>query len=376
MFVPILPRTKIINKTIVYSDTVLPLKESGENIKISSISNIDEKSLEDCLKTIIESNSDVVFNTIQYSKNNKKIYFYTDKTISMQAWNEKQFFHYKPITSRTEILEEVKNVLLSPKNKDYNCISLYDVLMLLKKYNNEYKSMIHKYKDKLDDIAERIIKDSIVEFDYLKNTLRLSIKINNYSDWKEIYFSKENEDLYVVKSETYYTNEILSALGPTLSEMYDELIKYRDYKDFTYSKFDIKPVNSNFEVEITYNGIKISINTISKEILNEFKLYAPSYMKGYELECNSNIIHEALKDNKDEIFKKIFVKIEDCPEWSKKQLHQIRDKQLTEENRIEEERLNIEMQKQRIKEEERLREERKKQRRLEFKRKFFPWLNN
>ena len=40
--IPTVPRTTIINKTIVYCDTVLSLKDVGSNIKIARISGISE----------------------------------------------------------------------------------------------------------------------------------------------------------------------------------------------------------------------------------------------------------------------------------------------------------------------------------------------
>ena len=50
MFVPVIPNTKIINKTIVYSDTVLTINRTGRNIEITSINNVEEYDLENCLK--------------------------------------------------------------------------------------------------------------------------------------------------------------------------------------------------------------------------------------------------------------------------------------------------------------------------------------
>lgn len=64
MFVPFVPNTTVVNKTIVYSDTILPLKDKGSNLKVTTIENVSESSLESCLKTIFESNPNVVFNTI------------------------------------------------------------------------------------------------------------------------------------------------------------------------------------------------------------------------------------------------------------------------------------------------------------------------
>lgn len=94
MFVPVVPHTTVVNKKILYSDTVLPVKEIGNNLNITSIEDINEQSLEKCLKTIFESNPNVIFNTIQYSKNDKKVYFYTNKEISIKKYKESQFIKY------------------------------------------------------------------------------------------------------------------------------------------------------------------------------------------------------------------------------------------------------------------------------------------
>ena len=111
MFIPIVPyvpNITVVNKNIVYSDTVLPLKDTGNNLKVTSISNVSEFSLEKCLKIIFESNPDVIFNTIQYSKKDKTVYFYTDQEISIKQYEESKVTKYEPITSRPQILEEMK----------------------------------------------------------------------------------------------------------------------------------------------------------------------------------------------------------------------------------------------------------------------------
>jgi len=363
MFIPVVPHvghTTVINKTIVYSDTVLPLKDTGNNLKVTSIEDVSEYSLESCLKTIFESNPNVIFNTIQYSKNDKKVYFYTNQDITTKAYEESKFTSYKPITSRTEILEEVKKVLLSPKNKDNNCISLYDVLVILKRLNNEYDSIEKRYKNRLDYMAHNKIGDGssvcFHDLDFEKKIIHISFKRYRFSDWANIYFAKQNEDLYVVKSESCYTDEVFSALCSTLSEMYDELLKYADYKDYKYTK-DVKPVNSNFNVIISYRGVWLSVN--ANKYMSELELFAPSYNSGYKLDCNSSIVNEEINGQETEIFKRIFVKISDCPEWSQDMLYEIRQSQLACEEAIEDERKYQEM---------------RKEKRLALKRKIFPFL--
>ena len=349
---PLVPNTTVINKTIVYSDTVLPLKDAGNNLKVTSISNVSEASLESCLRTIFESNPNVIFNTIQYSKNDKKVYFYTNQDITTKAYEESKFKNYKPITSRTEILEEVKNVLLAQNNKDNDCISLYDVLMLLKKINNEYESVEKRYKNRFNyDVKERLGESRSVcyhGFDYEKNILHISFKYYSSSDYADMYFAKQNGDLYVVKSESCWTDEVFSALSSSLSEMYDELLKYADYMDYKFTKNARKPVNSNFNVKISHHGVWLTVEDFNNRYMNELELFAPSYKDSYELKCNSSIVNEAISGKETEIFKRIFVKISDCPEWSQAMLYEIRQNQLAEEQR--------------------------KQKRLELARKIFPFL--
>lgn len=359
---PFVPHTIVVNKTIVYSDTVLQLKDIGNNLKVTSIENVSEISLENCLKKIFESNPNVIFNTIQYSKKDQKVYFYTNQDITTKLYEESKFTSYKPIASKTEILEEIKKVLLSSKNKDNKCISLYDVLILLKKLNNEYDSIKIRYGNILNYMVDNKLYDSLVCFkgiDFDKKTIHISFRRYRSSDYDDIYFVKQNGDLYVVKSNSRYTDEVFSALCSTLSEMYDELLKYANFNDYKYTKGDIKPVNSNFNVKISCYGVWISVKDFANKYMNELKLFAPSYSNDYELECNSSIVNEAFNGKETEILKRIFVKISDCPEWSQTMLYEIRQNQLAEEQKTEDELRYKEM---------------KKEKRLALTRKIFPFL--
>ena len=358
MFIPIVPfvpHTTIVNKTIVYSDTVLPLKDSGNNLKVCSISNVSEYSLENCLRKVFESNPNIIFNTIQYSKENKKVYFYTDKTITTQTWEESKVIKYKPINNNKEILEEFLKLLTKEKNKDTDCISLYDISNLIRKFENEYKYIKDKYNDYLEDILKSENQNSsliIYDFNYEKKQLKIGL--NYWSNYDKIIFSKQNDDLYVVESESLYSQEVLNLIGKYLSELYDELMKLYNFK--TQFSYDIKSINSNFIVDISQYGVDIYDNS---KILNNFKLSSHSYKNGYDYECNSTTVLTSLQGKEDEIFKRIFVKIDDCPLWSKQTLYQIRQEQLAEEKKLEEQKIY---------------EKEKKEKKLELKRKLFPWL--
>lgn len=381
MYVPIVPfvphttHTTVVNKTIVYSDTVLPVKDLGNNLKVSTISNVSEYSLENCLKTIFESNPNVIFNTIQYSKNDRKVYFYTNQDISTNAYEESQFKKYKPLTSSSEILEEVKSILLTEKNNSSDCVSLYDVAQLLKELRNNYEMMEERYKAQFKSILRANFGDSssvvIYNFDYKNKLLRIGFKRWGFdNDFDDISFAKENGDLYIAKSKCCHDKEVFAVLSSELSKLYDEFMSFADYKDDEKSKYATYSVNSNFGVDISHYGAGIFVPSRNNSYSHDFRLFSPSYADKYSLECNSSIVNEALNDKEYDIFKRIFVKIDNCPEWSQSLLYEIRQNQLAEEQRKEEQRL---LERQKIEEEIQRREE-KKQKRLELKRKFFPFL--
>lgn len=378
MFVPT-PRssnTTIINKTIVYSDTVLPVKGLGKDLKVSTISDVDEYLLEKCLRIIFESNPNVVFNTIQYSRADKKVYFYTNQEISIKEYEESKFKRYKPITSSSEIVEEIKSILLAEKNNSSDCISLFDIVQLLKKNTYDYEMVKKRYQHQFNNIIKNIFGNGgriiVYDFDYRKKLLKIGFKILSLEfrgssatydplekDYEEINFAKQNGDLYIVNSKTCYDKEIFAALSSKLSMLYDELISFPDFKNTNYyiPKI-IKSVNTSFMIDITARDVGIFVKS---QYLNDydFILFSSIYFNDYLMECNSSIVIESVKNKESEIFKRIFLKIDDCPEWCQATLYEMRQNQLAEEQRIEEE----------IKQ-----KEAKKQKKLELKRKIFPFL--
>ena len=206
MYIPIVPHVRIENKKIVYSDTILPLKDKGNNLKLTSIENVSEYSLENCLKTIFESNPDVIFNTVQYSKNDKIVYFYADKEINTSKYKDSTIKKYN-IASSSQILEEVKSILTSEKNLDSDCISLYDIAVLMSNTNRIYSKTVEKYEEDIEYLTnEKII---IYDFDYDYNELKIGIK--SYDKvYKSIIFKKKNGDLYISKSEYSWDKRILN----------------------------------------------------------------------------------------------------------------------------------------------------------------------
>ena len=326
MFVPVVPHTTVVNKTIVYSDTVLSLNDKGSNLKITTISNVEEFMLDDCLRIIFESNPNVIFNTIQYSKNDKKVYFYTDKEIDISKYKKINTIKYKPIKNKQDILEEIKKIISLPKVNRYDCVSLNTAYEFILKKRNELKNKEKYYKRILDNmIKEKYGRDSglvVHEFDY--ETGELSIAFKHFgSKYYNIDLKIKDEDLYVSSSETYESDDVFRLLYKQLTLLYNEYEKYREfYEQKTYHE---RPVNSNFFIDIDFYGVRI----YNKDCINkDFEIRYPSYSKEYEIECNSAKLMSVIEETQRDILNKIYIEIEKCPKCSRKELYDIRKKQL------------------------------------------------
>ena len=123
----------------------------------------------------------------------------------------------------------------------------------------------------------------------------------------KMFFTKQNDDLILVKSEYYNAKDILGKCGKEISERYDKFIQdisfYRDYIN------NVQSTNSNFKIHSDKNSIDIKYN-------HSFTLSAITYKNEYKYDCNSNNVISVCRYKEDELFKRIFIKIDDCPEWT------------------------------------------------------------
>lgn len=365
MYVPVITATRrgnVVNKTVVYSDTVLPIKEKGSNIVVTSINDVNEYSLDSCLTTIFESNPDVTFNTIQYSKNDKTVYFYTDKGISLQSYRESKVFKYKPIISTTEILEEIKNVFNSLGNKNEDCVSLDLVLNLIKYKGRKFGKIGVTYQRRLEAIMNNYYHDVgliVYGYDYEKRNLRIGYRY--LSEYEEILFGKRNDDLIIIKSESLHANDVLACIGNELSKLCDLYEEYREFNE--QHNYGFRAVNSNFLINLNSYEISIFVSNDNCIFSKDFELTVYCYDRydsiQYGYECNSNNVLNLIRGHEDDLFKRIYVKINDCPKWSHESLYELRKNQLEEDQILEDEIKYREM---------------KKQKRLALKRKLFPFL--
>ena len=246
---------------------------------------------------------------------------------------------YAPVLNEKEILEEIKKAFLNEQIKDSDNISLYDLASIIK---TEYKKLeeIKKVNSEKLEEAYNIKTNSnrrilIHDFDY-KN-YEMSIGVSFFSDWPNIYFKKNNDTLYVSKSETILSDKLFPVLFKELNSCYDEFMEYEYYYK---QQCLINAINSDFLININHYGVKI----LDKN--SNFNLSSYAFSEEYDYQFDSDLIMDTLKENEDLLFKKLFVKIEDCPKWSREKLYKFRINQLEEERIYEEKQRILELQRQ------------------------------
>lgn len=334
MFVPIVPNATVINKDVVYSDVVVRLKDlAGNNLRIKSISNVGEYSLEKCLKKILESNPDVIFNTIQYSKEKKRVIFYTDKEISTKEYEQSSVTKCNSITNKIEILEEIKRVLVSEPNKDNDCVSLYEVLNLIRKQAKKYekdKIFENDLEKKIEECYDNEASVIVYNFDYDTDELPIGFKrFLCFDSYNLIKFIKRHDDLFITESNSLYAKEMLAKCGDVISKCYDELIRCKDFKK--QHVYGSASTNSNFYIDIDSSGVKIV--SAKFPFYSYFELKALSDNNEYDYKCNSNKVISVLRGHEKEFFKRVFVRIDDLPEWTRPILYEIRQVELAKEEK-------------------------------------------
>lgn len=251
---------------------------------------------------------------------------------------EEKVYEYNPVTSSTEILNEIKYILETDKNIDYDsnytpitldesCVSLATIYEVIKNELLNYKEKEKYFAQTIELAIRNHFSDSrtvLYDLNFEKDEISIGFeKYRNDWDYKKIIFGFYNNDLYLKSAETYDGEKIFQIINEIIFETYNELMKYKDLH--TDSKYNIKAMNSNYVVNISHHGIDLCD---SKELNPNFTLSKKTYQEDYTCDCNSRIVLNSIKGTEDEIFKLTFIKIEDCPNWMKNKLYEIRKSEI------------------------------------------------
>ena len=247
------------------------------------------------------------------------------------------------------VLESLKGLLESEELENEDIISIYELLKVTRNKYSNYKEMIDRYDLYLKDDVEELNDDNNVcihGFDYDTNRLNISFKLGN-EPWDDVVFFKDDEKgLYIEKSKNNHTKDLFASSYRDILNFYNEFLKYRGLR--TQSVYEKKSVNSNFEFDTSFLSTTLRYISGTNIRYNEFELSYDYINDRYEYDCNSSKVLDILKNHEKDLLKKIFVKIEDCPEWTREILYDVRKKQLV--------------------------ESKKQQKKLEFRKKIFPWI--
>ena len=269
------------------------------------------------------------------------------------------YFKNNSITVSTtkvkEVLQELKSILEydEDENKDENSISLYDVLKVMREKTEE--------EILLDRKLEKIIREA-----YYPEKFYLDI-VKDYKNGVLIIrgdlikgtFIKQNGDLILKSNDYYPLQDILYKCGDAISKRYDEFMEntsfYRDRMTMT----NVRSTNSSFRINSDDEFLSFGDGMV-------FELKTTIEGKReYMLDCNSYNLASFFEDNEYELFNKIFVKIDYCPKWSRKDLYKIRKRQLKRQQELERKRME--------RQQELERKEMKKQKRLALVKKLNPF---
>lgn len=355
-------RTTVVNKTIVYQDTVLNLKEKGVNLNVTKI-KVEISSFENCMNTIFESNPGVVFNTVQYSYKNEEAIFYTDKKISTEKWEKRNEVTLKAVPKALTLIESIEEVLKYEDSLDPECVSAFDVWSVYRDIRRKREALRKKIENKINAKLKAISEGYfcyLYDFNYSETEVGLYIK--TYRE-NHFYFRKNESDLYLYKEDAYVSFDVLALFGAEIEEYYDYCYALKEVEK--QMRHNIK-VN-RFEFYCNFFASSVSIDNSSETFMETFEVNGSTFDdEGFECNCNSNNVKQALNGRENEFAKKIMVPIRKCPEWMQEKLSEIRKQQI--ENIVKERIQKEEAEK------ELARKLAKKQKKREFWGKIFPFI--
>ena len=321
-FVPFVPiANHIVNKTVVYCDTVIPIQNMGSNIKVFTLENINSYDYKDCINKICETNPNVLFHTIQYSAEKKAVTFYTDVVLDLTEYNKwisKKNETVYSVPGNNKLVAVCEQILNSSINPE---ISLFDYYVAIKGYHDKAKRNINRLREIISDKFNYYdeSKDCQVKYEddieYKLSTNELIIKVSYEYDGgdKCILTIKKTEDgkLYLAKASKQSifcvpANDLFNHAFNYIFELYEFLHDYAVFRTLIPSHISL---NNGLCVKTHYTADYCFV-TLSEETF---------FPKKY-LEAKDNTIKivgldyyslQKINDRQYELFKKIEIAKED-----------------------------------------------------------------
>lgn len=345
---------KIVNKTIVHSDTVLNLKDLGENIKVTEVSGISKNDLEGFLNIIFENNKDVLFNTVQYSEEKKKVWIYANQSLNVKCWEERNLKKYEYDNSNN-LIDYLKNIIKDPDayiNKDsssimkpipvsedekYVSIDMINEIQMKKmnEIHDKEKKLVDELKKRFERINRRYVNVlcSSSKFNYDNNTMNIRFNPQYSNNWYEIDFGKECDDLYIVNSTYYADYQILLNYADIFSKLYDLYASNRSYGTENVLCIEDNIYNAKFRFKTCSNGF--SVRLFDRKCLDKSGFEKKYKLYGFNSQKEIDFVNE----NIDEIVKNLYFEVDKLPSYMKEMIKKEREEMKNQKRKAEKQRL-------------------------------------
>jgi len=246
----------------------------------------------------------------------------------------KKEIQHSRLESDLEVKEELESILSSEDDYNENTISIYDVLKTIENANEKLSLLKNNYATYFKKMLKKEFKNPVIEIkqtDYRQKKLVLLFSPDYRSyECKSIILAERKFGLYIEEDNTGYGMQVLKILENHIPECYAELLKY---SEFLYAEEKIiKSLNSKLFVFISKFGVSLS-NYEGYTFHEHFYFRANSGFGAYDKNSYDyrnllSMSYIVINGNEENLLKRIFVQIEDCPEWCRDILYKKREKQL------------------------------------------------
>lgn len=335
-------------KNIIYKDTVLDLKELGENIKLSHL-YVEHEEVESCVNKILEGNPKVRFNIIQYSRKDGKVYFYTDKELDLSKWRDRNK-EVLDVEVDNDKISRILNITLNKEDIPENNISLNKLTNIYEGKVKLLEGLIKKYEKVLTKILN-VDEVSLYCYIYSKE---ICLYVNKEFEHTKYTFNIVNDDVRLSEvSSKNKIDDILYLVGKEIKAFYKEYVE--QYQD------KLLKITDSYVIEIDpiWKSTYVYISGDS-----DFKI-SMNFGEKWKLSCNSLKVQEEFGNKIEELLNKISVPLDCCPSFVAEELEK---EELERQERIKQEKEALEIERQRL-----LEEKMKQERKDAVIRKIFPF---
>ena len=207
------------------------------------------------------------------------------------------------------VMSELRKALIND-NISHDCISLYDLLNVIRKRNSEFEKMYHNFIKKINNkLKQSSNYKKHISFEFKRfnfDSMELTIKCKDYKYCEDMIVGKKDGFLYIKGFCPSMSAEIQSDCWKLISNFYDDCIKYKDIIEPCNIAVDIEDLA--FNIHISRTAMYIG-DTMTSEI---FGLSSRIDSENYYYYCESGELVELFKGNEEEFLSKMYVKIDNC----------------------------------------------------------------